>query len=79
MFGSVDEIIDALGGTKAVAEAHGVNLSVVSSWRFRRSIPADRWRDIVALAEARGVEGLTFETLAVLHAKPRPELAEARA
>lgn len=78
MFGSVDEIIDALGGTKAVAEAMGTNLSVVSSWRGRRSIPADRWFALVGLAADLGVPDLTFESLAVLHAKPAAEPVEAQ-
>jgi len=69
MFATVDDIIDALGGTTRVAQALRLNKSVVSSWRgkARGSIPAERWLDLVALARDRGVNGITVESLAVLH------------
>lgn len=72
MHKSVGDIIDALGGTKAVADALGLSLSTVSSWRTkdRNSIPADRWLEIAALARDLGTNGITLETLAVLHARP---------
>jgi hypothetical protein len=41
------QIIDALGGTKTVADALGCNMNVVSNWR-RAKIPADRWPSLVA-------------------------------
>lgn len=67
MFKSIDDTLDTLGGTNSVAERLGVNPSVVSSWRARGSIPIDWWCKLIALAGERGVEGLTLETLAVLH------------
>lgn len=73
MFATVDDIIDALGGTGAVAQARGLTPSTVSSWRKRQSIPGDRWMDLAELARERGVAGVTVESLAALHS------AEARA
>lgn len=67
---SVAEIIDDLGGTTAVAEAVGVAAPVVSNWRARDRIPADRWAALVDLARSRG-KSITFETFAELAAKPQ--------
>jgi len=48
-------LIDALGGSAAVAKALGVSLSAVSNWRSR-PIPW-RWRPaLAALARREGVE-----------------------
>lgn len=78
MFETVDEIIDAVGGTGAVTEGLGLKYpSIVSSWRARKSIPGDRWFALADLARERGVEGVTVESLAALHS--RPALDEARA
>lgn len=53
------QIIDALGGTKAVADTVGCKLNVVSNWR-RAKIPADRWPAMVD-----GFPGkITYEELA---------------
>lgn len=79
MFETVDEIIDALGGTNKVAEARGLTPSTVSSWKARRSIPAERWLDLAQLARDLGVSGITVESLAVLHARRPAEAAEVRA
>ncbi len=44
---TASQIIDDLGGTKAVAEKIGCLQSAVSNWR-RGRIPADRWPAFVA-------------------------------
>jgi hypothetical protein len=75
MLESVDEIIDALGDTGAVATALGTKPSTVSSWRVR-GIPPGRWVAIAELARTLRVSGITFEKLASVHARPR-EPAEA--
>lgn len=76
MFGTVDQIIDALGGTGKVADALGLSPSTISSWRARGSIPAEWWVGLVGLDAS---SDLTFEALAVLHARRTPEPVEERA
>ena len=64
-------IIDALGGTGQVAAALSLSDSTVSGWRVRPGgIPGPHWRSLVRIARERGVEGVTFETLAEMFAKP---------
>lgn len=70
MFGSVGELIEALGGTGVVAGARQLTPSTVSSWRARGSIPAEHWRALVDLARERGVGDVTLEAFADLHARP---------
>ncbi|EJN07913.1 hypothetical protein PMI42_07443 [Bradyrhizobium sp. YR681] len=63
-------IIDALGGTGAVAEALGDSTSTVSGWRTRpRGIPSDRWRSLVKLASDIGHAEVTLEVLAEVAAR----------
>jgi hypothetical protein len=49
---TADDIVQALGGTKVVAEALGLTASVVSSWRTANSIP--RWRHDALIALSDG-------------------------
>lgn len=49
------EIIDALGGTLAVASLTGIKPPSVSEWRQRGRIPDDKLIRIAPVAEARGV------------------------
>jgi hypothetical protein len=53
------QIIDDLGGTKAVASELGCGMPVVSNWR-RARIPPDRWPDMVA----KFPDKITYEELA---------------
>jgi hypothetical protein len=59
----------------------GVTLPAVRKWPQRGRIPSEYWLAIVQAAAERGIKGVTFETLAEMHAKRSgaPELAEARA
>jgi hypothetical protein len=50
------EIIRALGGPKAVAEACGVTISAVGSWQVTGSIPPRHWLRLWRLAKARGLD-----------------------
>lgn len=52
---SIDQFINALGGTVAVAKEHRVGPSVVSSWRKTGKVPNWRVPRIVELALAKGV------------------------
>ena len=49
------QIIEALGGTVAVADALELAPTTVSSWKSAGSIPKWRMPGIVALAELKGV------------------------
>lgn len=57
------QLIDALGGNAVVARELGAQPRAVWRWR-ERGIPARYWHRIVALAEAKHVEGVTMETIA---------------
>lgn len=70
-----DSAIDDLGGTGAVAEALGLPVSTISTWRTR-GIPSRRWADFVRLASEKGCLHITFEALAI--AAPRETAVEAR-
>ena len=52
---TANQLIDALGGTSAVANALGLTPSVVSSWRKAGTIPEWRHGDIIAAAKKRGI------------------------
>lgn len=49
------ELIDALGGNRAVADALGVAPNVVANWR-NRNIPWQRRHQIARLAETKGID-----------------------
>ncbi|WP_409997959.1 carph-isopro domain-containing protein [Bradyrhizobium sp. SZCCHNS3002] len=68
-------IIDALGGTGAVARSLSISSPTVSGWRTR-GIPSMYWADLVAMPALPG-EGriVSLETLAAL----AKSVAEARA
>lgn len=77
MIRTVDDVIEAIGGTSAAAGICGTVKSTVSSWRARSAIPADKWQSILDEARRLGRNEVTAEALARIHAK-RPEGAEAR-
>jgi hypothetical protein len=62
------DIVSALGIAALAREFGHENVSTVSSWRLRDSIPSAHWRRIVEIAEARGVGWITLEALADAHA-----------
>jgi hypothetical protein len=64
-----DSVIDALGGTKAVAQALSLKLPTVSVWRTR-GIPSGRWSALSRLASEKGVPEITLEALADIAGKP---------
>lgn len=49
------ELIEALGGTRAVAELTGVKPPSVSEWKARARIPDDKLMRLAPLSEARGL------------------------
>lgn len=76
-----DSIIDAIGGTKGVAEGLGESASTVSGWRTRPGgIPGRHWSAVVRLAVEVGKPEVTLEVLAEVAARRQPaNLDEARA
>ena len=56
-------VIDALGGTKAVADALSVAVPTASGWRSR-GIPSAYWLSLSRLAAERRASGITLEALA---------------
>ena len=50
------ELIRALGGPKAVANACGVTMSAVGCWQVTGSIPARHWLRLWRMAKERGLD-----------------------
>lgn len=66
------QIIDALGGRRAVADLTGAEPNAITQWR-RIGVPAKYWPTLVERASALGVEGITFASLRCT--KPAPASA----
>lgn len=67
---TVDDIMDALGGRKAVAAALGVSRCAPYNWR-QDGIPARHWPDLMQRAAVFGVKGVSFEVLRATGTKQR--------
>lgn len=69
MLRTVESIIEALGGTSAVAELSGVGLSAVSNWKKRGRIPSEKFLMFKEALAMRGDEAdpvlFGFETAEV--------------
>lgn len=63
--------IDLLGGPGVIASATNRKYTTVSSWHARQSIPVDAWPELIALADSKGLKGVTYQTLAEVHAKAK--------
>jgi len=73
-------IIDAAGGTGAVATGLRESVSTVSGWRKRPTgIPGKHWSGIVRLAIEAGRTDITLEVLASVAARQAADFDEARA
>lgn len=59
------ELIEALGGNKAVADALACrHQSAPSQWKMRGRIPADVWPQVIELAALAGITGISSDWLA---------------
>lgn len=56
------EIIEALGGRKAVCGITGATLGAVKQWD-RIGVPAKYWPDLVQHAARSAIPGITFDAL----------------
>lgn len=63
---AISDIIGLWPTIETFAEDAGVPVSLVRVWKFRRSIPADRWSRIERAAIQKGIEGATASDLARL-------------
>lgn len=54
MLTSVEQVIDALGGTFKAAEAAKVGPSAVSNWKARGRIPSDRFFVVTEALQREG-------------------------
>lgn len=68
------QLIDECGGVQAVSDALGVADSHVRVMKARNSIAVDHWPKLIDLAAAKGLEGVTFQSLLALRS---PETARA--
>jgi hypothetical protein len=65
---TAEQIIDALGGRKALAEVVGVSRHAPYNW-LTDGIPSRHWPDLVERAAKLGVQGVTFNALRATKAK----------
>jgi hypothetical protein len=75
---NIDDFIDALDGTNAVAEFLHIRPPSVSGWRKKGAIPEGKLIRLAPLAEKRGVASRK-ELFPVDYASIWPELGEAEA
>lgn len=64
---TVDDLIDRLGRA-ALMDAAGVGRTALCNWRRSGRVPVAKWPALVDLARARGIDGVTYETLRALSA-----------
>jgi hypothetical protein len=62
-------LIDRWSTLAEFAEDIGVSYGTAKAMRRRGSIPSEYWTRAVAGAEARGIDGITLETLAEIAAR----------
>ncbi len=65
---SFAKILDALGGTTAVAAAIDVPPTTVASWKSRGSVPPVYWSELVKLARKKGAAGVSLQRFAEIAA-----------
>lgn len=73
MITSPSDALDKLGGNAAVAGALKKPTTTVASWGARESIPVEVWPGLIALADDRRVDGITYQALVEAHANPQPK------
>ncbi|WP_373325086.1 carph-isopro domain-containing protein [Methylobacterium organophilum] len=76
---TVADIFAALGGPSAVARTLGVRQSTASEMKRRNSIPPEYWVRLVGAAQAKGIDDLSFERLAIVHAEARSKASASTA
>jgi hypothetical protein len=64
---TVPELIDAFGGPTAFSVVIGKNPSTASEMKRSGSIKPGYWPKIVEAAASRGIRGVTYEHLTMMH------------
>jgi len=67
-FNSFKDVIEAWPSVEAFADDTGVSANLVSVWKHRDTLPNRVWAEVVAGAEAREIEGVTYATLVAIAA-----------
>lgn len=68
---TIDDLFEAFGGPAEVGRAIGKSTEHASAMRRRGSIPVGYWSALVAEAEHRGLEWITYEALVRVHSRSR--------
>lgn len=63
---SVEQIVDAIGLTPLARFMGHRNVSTVSSWKRRGSIPVSYWPQVIEAARGQGKTFVTLEALAAV-------------
>lgn len=74
---TISDIIGLWKTAEAFARDVGVTGLVARSWKYRESIPANKWADVVDAAERAGKPGVTLDVLARIAADRTRVQAEA--
>jgi len=72
---TVHTIVGRLGASHISAELR-LPYSTVASWKARGVIPSEHWSALVAMSLSKGFDGITFESLALMHATRRDPAAQ---
>ena len=60
---TTDDLFAAFGGREAIEAITGARRNAINNWRTT-GVPFRHWPALIRAAAERGVEGITFDTLA---------------
>jgi hypothetical protein len=70
---SFSEVVDRFGGDQRLADTLRVARVVVAAWKHRDSIPPAYWEQIIEVARARDMLGITMRSFVELAARVRKQ------
>lgn len=73
---TVADLIEAFGGPSQFGKIIGKGPSTASEMKRSGSIRVEYWPAIIGAAQARLIEGITYESLALMHARKAPAPTE---
>lgn len=76
---TLDGLFVSFNGPAKVGQALGISTEHAAAMKRRKSIPVDYWPQLIAAARAESIRGVTYESLALMHAKPKRGSARAEA
>lgn len=65
---TLDSIFAAFGGPAEIGRAIGKSTEHAAAMRRRGSIPVGYWQPLIRAAREKGLDGVTYESLALIHA-----------